>query len=165
MNTTDEDISRYMKMLTLIETEEIDEIVKKHFENPEKREWQKILAFKVVEIVHWTKKAELCKKVSDFMFWEEDKIEILKNLSNEELEVFQKSMWGINYSSESLFEMMVNSGLESSNSNARQTLTSGWLYINWQKIEDSKYDFSKDFINDKFLLLQKWKKNFRLILK
>jgi hypothetical protein len=38
MNTTDEDISRYMKMLTLIETEEIDEIVKKHFENPEKRE-------------------------------------------------------------------------------------------------------------------------------
>ena len=74
-------------------------------------------------------------------------------------------MWGINYSSESLFEMMVNSGLESSNSNARQTLTSGWLYINWQKIEDSKYDFSKDFINDKFLLLQKWKKNFRLILK
>jgi len=165
MNTTDEDISRYMKMLTLIETEEIDEIVKKHFENPEKREWQKILAFKVVEIVHGTKKAELCKKVSDFMFWEEDKIEILKNLSNEELEVFQKSMWGINYSSESLFEMMVNSGLESSNSNARQTLTSGWLYINWQKIEDSKYDFSKDFINDKFLLLQKWKKNFRLILK
>ena len=165
MNTTDEDISRYMKMLTLIETEEIDEIVKKHFENPEKREWQKILAFKVVEIVHWTKKAELCKKVSDFMFWEEDKIEILKNLSNEELEVFQKSMWGINYSSESLFEMMVKSGLESSNSNARQTLTSGWLYINWQKIEDSKYDFSKDFINDKFLLLQKWKKNFRLILK
>lgn len=165
MNTTDEDISRYMKMLTLIETEEIDEIVKKHFENPEKREWQKILAFKVVEIVHGTKKAELCKKVSDFMFWEEDKIEILKNLSNEELEVFQKSMWGINYSSESLFEMMVNSGLESSNSNARQTLTSGWLYINWQKVEDSKYDFSKDFINDKFLLLQKWKKNFRLILK
>jgi tyrosine--tRNA ligase len=38
MNTTDEDISRYMKMLTLIETEQIDEIVEKHLEKPENRE-------------------------------------------------------------------------------------------------------------------------------
>ena len=164
MNTTDEDISRYMKMLTLIETEEIDEIVKKHFEKPEERMGQKLLAFKVVEIVHGTKKAELCQKISEFIFGE-NKLEILKNLSDEELKIFKNSIWGLEYSGENLFEMMVNSGLESSNSNARQTLTSGWLYINWQKIEDYKYDFSKDFINDKFLLLQKWKKNFRLILK
>jgi tyrosyl-tRNA synthetase len=38
MNTSDEDIERYMKMLTLIETEEIDEIVKKHMLAPENRE-------------------------------------------------------------------------------------------------------------------------------
>jgi tyrosyl-tRNA synthetase len=38
MNTADADISRYLKMLTLIETEEIDEIVKDHMENPENRE-------------------------------------------------------------------------------------------------------------------------------
>ncbi|MEA3387626.1 MAG: hypothetical protein U9Q66_04590 [Patescibacteria group bacterium] len=38
MNTADEDISRYLKMLTLIETEEIDEIVKKHLDKPEDRE-------------------------------------------------------------------------------------------------------------------------------
>ena len=52
MNTPDEDISRFLKMLTLIETEEIDEIVKKHFESPELREWQKLLAYKVIEIIH-----------------------------------------------------------------------------------------------------------------
>jgi tyrosyl-tRNA synthetase len=38
MNTSDEDISRYLKMLTLIETEEIDELVSKHMEHPENRE-------------------------------------------------------------------------------------------------------------------------------
>jgi tyrosyl-tRNA synthetase len=38
MNTSDADISRYLKMLTLIETEEIDEIIKKHLEQPENRE-------------------------------------------------------------------------------------------------------------------------------
>ncbi len=36
MNTSDEDIGKYMKMLTLIETEEVNEIVKKHLQNPEK---------------------------------------------------------------------------------------------------------------------------------
>jgi tyrosyl-tRNA synthetase len=68
MNTPDEDISRYLKMLTLIETEEIDELVKKHLETPENREGQKLLAYKVVEIVHGTNEAELALKISDFMF-------------------------------------------------------------------------------------------------
>jgi tyrosyl-tRNA synthetase len=37
MNTSDEDLSKYMKMLTLIETQEIDEIVKNHMLNPQDR--------------------------------------------------------------------------------------------------------------------------------
>jgi tyrosyl-tRNA synthetase len=52
MNTSDEDISRFMKMLTLIETEEIDTIVENHMKKPELRTGQKLLAFKVVEIIH-----------------------------------------------------------------------------------------------------------------
>lgn len=165
MNTTDEDISRYMKMLTLIETEEIDKIVENHLKNPEFREGQKLLAFKVVEIIHGTKKAELCQKISDFMFWENEKIEILKNLTKEELKIFQKSMWGFDYLDENFFEIIVKSWLENSNSNARNSVLSGAIYINWQKITDTKYDFSKDFINNEFLLLQKGKKTFRIILK
>ena len=165
MNTSDEDISRYLKMLTLIETEQIDEIVKQHLEKPENREWQKILAFKVVEIVHWTKKAELCKKISEFMFWSDDKMSILRELSDEELKIFQNSMWGFDYNGENFFEIIVKSGLETSNSNARQSVSSGAIHINENKITDAKYDFSNDFINNKFLLLQIGKKNFRLILK
>jgi tyrosyl-tRNA synthetase len=38
MNTSDDDVEKYMKMLTLIETEEIDGIVKNHLNAPEKRE-------------------------------------------------------------------------------------------------------------------------------
>jgi tyrosyl-tRNA synthetase len=52
MNTADTDIERYLKILTLIETEEIEKIVKKHLIAPEKREGQKLLAYKVVEIIH-----------------------------------------------------------------------------------------------------------------
>jgi len=52
MNTNDDDIERYMKMLTLIETEEIDEIVANHKKAPENRTGQKLLAYKVIEIIH-----------------------------------------------------------------------------------------------------------------
>jgi tyrosyl-tRNA synthetase len=68
MNTADDDISRFLKMLTLIETEEIDELVIKHMSAPENREGQKLLAYKVVEIIHGIKEADLAVRISNFMF-------------------------------------------------------------------------------------------------
>jgi tyrosyl-tRNA synthetase len=34
MNTSDDDIGRYLKMLTLLETEEIDKLVSEHMKLP-----------------------------------------------------------------------------------------------------------------------------------
>jgi tyrosyl-tRNA synthetase len=68
MNTSDEDIARFMKMLTLIETGEVDTIVESHMVEPELRAGQKMLAFKVVEIIHGTREAELAEKITEFMF-------------------------------------------------------------------------------------------------
>jgi tyrosyl-tRNA synthetase len=85
MNTSDEDISKYMKMLTLLETEEVDEIVKKHLQNPEKREGQKILAYKIVEIIHGAKDAKIAEKISNLMFSDQDKITIIKNSDKDEI--------------------------------------------------------------------------------
>ncbi len=177
MNTSDDDISRYLKMLTLIEVDEIDEIVKNHFEAPEKREGQKILAFKVVEILHWATEADLAEKISDFMFWNEDKMEILKNLNASEIETFQNAIWGFkyweNWELENLFEVLVKSLLENSNSNARKSIQWNAISINWEKIKcennNFDYDFEKNFIQNVdwnlFILIQKWKKNFRIITK
>jgi len=90
MNTNDDDISRYLKMLTLIETEEIDEEVSKHMQKPEDREGQKLLAYKVVEIIHGTEEANWAESISKLIFSEtrililnefikNDKLDLLKN--------------------------------------------------------------------------------------
>lgn len=165
MNTADEDLAKYMKMLTLIETEEVDQIVANHMKNPENREGQKTLAYKVVEIIHGTLEANLALKISDFMFGDNDKIITLKSLNTEEIETFKLSMWGFKYDWENLFETIVKSGLESSNSNARNAVKSGSIYINEEKVIDFNLDLSDKFINDKVLLLRKGKKNFRIITK
>ncbi|MDP2090505.1 MAG: tyrosine--tRNA ligase [Candidatus Gracilibacteria bacterium] len=165
MNTADTDISRYLKMLTLIETEEIDKLVANHEQNPEAREGQKLLAYKVVEIIHGTKEADLALKISDFMFSSDSKVEVLKGLKDNEIDTFQNAMGGFKYVSENFFEIIVKSGLAKSNSEARQSVQSGAITINEQKISDFNYDFSNDFINNKVLLLGKGKKNFRIISK
>jgi tyrosyl-tRNA synthetase len=152
-------------MLTLLEIEDIDEKVKEHMKSPENREWQKLLAYKVVEIIHGTKEADLALKISDFMFGGADRLEILKWLKNSEIETFQKAMWWFEYSEENLFELIVKSWLAKSNSEARQAVQSGAININEEKISDFNYDFSSDFINKKVLLLRKGKKNFRIISK
>jgi len=166
MNTDDKDVERYLKMLTLIETEEIEEIVKKHLEKPEFREGQKKLAYKVVEIIHGKNEADLAVKISNFMFWNPDlRVETLSKLSKNNLETFKKAMWGFDYNWENLFETIVNSGLEKSNSNARNSIKSGAIYINEKKVEDFNLDLQKEFLENSSLLLRKGKKNFRIITK
>ncbi len=166
MNTTDTDVERYLKMLTLIETEEIDEIVKKHLKKPEERKGQKILAYEVVKIIHGEKEADLAVKISEFMFGNPDaRIDTLENLDNQELETFQKAMGGFDYAGENLFETIVKSGLEKSNSNARNSIKSWAIYINEKKVEDFNLDVEKEFLKNWSLLLRKGKKNFRIIIK
>jgi tyrosyl-tRNA synthetase len=133
--------------------------------NPEHRAGQEILAYKVVEIIHWTTEANLALKISEFMFWKTDKLEILKKLSIEELKTFQNAMWGFEYKNENLFETIVKSWLEKSNSNARNSIKSWAIYINEKKVDDFNLDMSNEFLKNWSLLLRKGKKNFRIILK
>jgi hypothetical protein len=52
-----------------------------------------LLAFRVVEIVHGTREAELWREISEFMFGENvDRVEVIKNLIPEEVETFVDAM-------------------------------------------------------------------------
>ncbi|MCD5380729.1 tyrosine--tRNA ligase, partial [Candidatus Gracilibacteria bacterium] len=165
MNTADSDISKYLKMLTLLETEDIDEVVSTHMLSPEKREGQKILAFKVVEIIHGKQEANIAVKITEFMFGNNDKLDTLKNLSSDELNTFQNAMGGFEYNGENFFETIVTSGLAKSNGEARNSVKSGAIYINEEKVTDFNFDVNSSFINNKVLFIKKGKKNQRIVIK
>ena len=162
INTTDEDVERYMKLLTLMEFDEIDEVVKKHNEQPELRYGQKVLAEKVVEIIHWKKQAQLAKNLSEFLFGTEDKIQLLSKLSEEELEDFVKEVGGKKYENEDLLDLLVNTGLAASRWNAKKDIKSGAIYMNEQKVSDINQEI--DF-QDGICLLRKGKKKYAIIVK
>ena len=55
--------------------------------------------------------------------------------------------------------------LEKSNSNARNSVKAGAVYINEQKIEDFNFDVESSFLENNVLLIRKGKKNFRIVVK
>lgn len=165
MNTLDDDIGRYLRLFSFLSMQEIQEIEAKHMSAPEKREWQKILARSVVTMAHGTKQAELAENVTEFLFGSADKLELLQQLDEDSFADFAAEIGSMKYNDQNLFGLFVDAGLEQSNGSARQSLSSWALYINEQKIEDSHYDASGDFIDEKFLLLRKGKKKYMLVLK
>jgi len=165
VNSEDADLERYFKLLTLLELSEVSDIIKLHNASPEKRTWQKRLAYEIVQIIHGPEDAEICEKITNFLFWSDDKLDLLWTLSEQEFDVFFREIGGIEFSDQNLFGLFIDSGLEQSGSSARQTLQNGGMFINGNKIEDGHYDFSWDFVDGKFLLIQKGKKNYKIIRK
>jgi len=165
MNTLDDDIERYLRLFSFLSDEEISTIVSKHNESPENRYGQKTLAKIVVQMVHGTLQAKMSEKITEFLFGQEDKLELLRSLGSEEFDIFCNEIGLLNYTDQNLFGMFIESGLEQSGWTARQTLANGWMFINEKKIDDGHYDFSGDFIDDRFLLIRKGKKNYRIVRK
>ena len=66
----------------------------------------------------------------------------------------------------SLLELLsVHTGIFSSKGEMRRLVQGGGLQVNRQKVADPEMQISpKDFINGKYLLIQKGKKNYSLII-
>ncbi len=165
MNSADDDIERYLNLLTLLTSEQISQILEEHFSSPEQRFWQKKLAYTIVEIIHWWKDAEISEKISEFLFGDGDKLAQFWSLSSEEKALFYENIGWVEYTWQNLFWLFIEAGLEQSGNTARQTMQSWGMYINEQQVTDGHYDFSWNFIDDKYLLLRKGKKNYRVVRK
>lgn len=166
MNIADDDVERYLKILTLLSLEEISEIIKKHSIKPEERFWQTQLAKDVVEIIFGKKASSQAEMISNMLFGDIDKLDAIKKLSSEDIVALSRETWSIKYSSWlQILDALVNSWLTTSRWEWRKLIEWGWVFLNEVKVVDwFKEIIDSDFINNT-LILRKWKKNFKLILK
>ncbi len=86
LNTNDEDVEKFLKILTLYTEEEIQEIVAKHNENMAERYGQKMLAQYIVALIFGKDTVEQSEKISAILFGKEDKMEIIAQMNSEELD-------------------------------------------------------------------------------
>jgi tyrosyl-tRNA synthetase len=168
LNTSDEDAKNYIYVFTLLSQEEITQLIKKHDENPQLRVLQNSIADEITIRAHSKEELESAKKASNILFGKSTEND-LKSLDEETfLSVFE----GVSTAKiknkdleDNLLDFLVEkTKVFMSKSEARRMINANAVSVNKEKInEDFKFS-NKNLINDKYIIIQKGKKNYSLII-
>lgn len=160
LNTSDEDIETFLKMLTLLEKEELSQILEESKESPELRLAQKRLAMEVTKLVHGEKALKAAINVTESLFSGS-----FENLNEEEFLMASKSLDTIIVKDEiGLLNALRETNLAKSNSEARNFVKSGAISLNDSKISDVNYIINKEkTYYNKYVILKRGRKRYSLI--
>ena len=170
LNVADADAANYIKIFTFIPKVEIEELIQTHAEAPHLRLLQKRLAKELTFLVHSEQDYEFAVKTSEILF-SENTAEVLRTLNEQQLldvlegvPTFKLAVQKIDEGIQ-LIDALVESGVFPSKAEARKMIQANGFSLNKQKINDISYSLSvTDLLNDKYLLAQKGKKNYHLII-
>ena len=171
LNTTDSDAKSWIRIFTLKSQAEIEELEKEHELAPHLRILQKALAEEITVRTHSFDALQTALKTSDFLFGN-GSLEFLNSLSKDDvLEVFEglpqftiskdEFSAGINVTD----LLAEKTTVFPSKGEARKMISGGGVSINKEKIADPALILNtENLINGKFLVVQKGKKNYFLIM-
>ena len=166
VNSDDSKVEEYLKVFTFLSPDEIMDVMKKHQEAPEQRVAQKTLAKEFITDLHWQAEYEKVGKIVEILFWEWNKLELISKLSEDEKSALARETWSVKleWSEARLLDLIVQSGLASSNGEVKKMIQAGSIYFNEEKVDDiQKTVKSGDLING-VALLRIGKKTYKLII-
>lgn len=169
LNVEDSMAAPYLKVFTLLSKEEIESLEIEHAEAPHLRIMQNRLADEVTKLVHSEEALEIAKKASQILFGKAT-TETLRGVSERDfLDIFDgvpRSTLARTRVEEGVtaLDVAAESELFSSKGDARRGIKGNALSINKEKVADeSLLVTSEMLLNDKYLLLQKGKKNYFIL--
>ena len=168
LNVSDEDAEKYIKIFTLLSRIQIEALVDEHRNAPHERGLQKALARELTCMVHSKEDYDSAVDASEILFGK-GTTESLKSLKEEMfLAVFegvpQHEIEG-SLNERNIMDFLTDdSGVFSSRGELRRMIQGGGLSINKEKVDSESRTISRnDFLNGKYILVQKGKKNYFLI--
>jgi tyrosyl-tRNA synthetase len=171
LNASDDDAANYIKIFTFFTEDYIKELIAKHAEAPHQRLLQKVLAQDLTILVHGEKALETALKTTDFLFGN-GSLAFLESLNSEEvLQVFEgipqftinKTEFEAGYDAITL--LGDKTAIFPSKGEAKKMIVGGGVAINKEKITDPAAVYqTTHLINNQFLVAQKGKKNYYLII-
>ncbi|MFK8284685.1 tyrosine--tRNA ligase [Capnocytophaga canis] len=169
LNTSDTDAEKYIKIFTMLTQEEVAELTKQHQEAPHLRILQKKLAEEITVMVHSREDYDNAVKASEILFGNSTS-ESLKGLNSKMfLEIFdgvpQKELTKEEVIGANIVELLADqSGFLKSRGEARRDLTANAISVNKEKVTEGFVASENDLIDGKFILLQKGKKNYFVVV-
>ena len=169
INASDEDVLKYLKTFTLIEKEKLESLAEAHQKAPHERAMQKTLAEYLTRKVHSDEDFEMALKASSILFGNSTSADLRSLNEQTFLDVFK----GVNQTEISK-ELIANgidiidlisteTGFLSSKGEARRNLEQNAISVNKEKVGLGFIADNTCLINEKYLLLQKGKKNYFVV--
>jgi tyrosyl-tRNA synthetase len=171
LNVSDEDASRYIRIFTTLDRQTIEELEKEHQEAPHLRVLQKEIAKAVTIMVHSEKDYEMALTASSILFGKSSTEDLATLDERTFLQVFdgvpQTQLNKAEYASaENVLDLLGDKAqglVFSSKGEARKMIQGGGVSINKEKISDPNMPLEIPLLQDKYLLVQKGKKNYYII--
>jgi len=170
LNTSDDDAEKYIKIFTFLDEETINGLIAEHKEAPHTRILQKRLGEEVTVLVHGREEYEKSIAASNILFGKSTS-EDLKTLDEQTfLDVFdgvpqaEVSIDDLTEGLDMIGALSAKTGFLKSNGDARRALKENSISVNKTKVKEDFVITKEDLINDKFVLLQRGKKNYFVLV-
>ena len=169
LNVSDDDAKRYIKIFTLLDRETIEGLIKEHDEAPHLRILQKRLAEEITTMIHSKEELEKAQAATNILFGNATS-EALRSLDEATmLQVFE-GVPQFKISRADLSKPFIDIVAElckvfPSKGECRKMVQGGGVQLNKEKVTDAMRSLSdSDLIAGKYLLAQRGKKNYYLII-
>ncbi|CAH8284745.1 tyrosyl-tRNA synthetase [Mariniflexile fucanivorans] len=169
LNTSDVDAEKYIKIFTFLTREEIESLIKEHNEAAHLRVLQKRLAEEITTMVHSKEELENAIKASEILFGNSTGDDLKKLKEQTFLDVFdgvpltEIARADIESGLDIIAALAEKGGFLKSNGEARRALKENSISVNKEKVKEDYAITSTDLINNKFVLLQRGKKNYFIL--
>jgi tyrosyl-tRNA synthetase len=168
LNTSDVDAEKYIKIFTFLDKDTIDTVISEHNEAPHLRVLQKRLAEELMVLVH--SKEDLDSAVfASGAFFSKDMSDLKTLNENQLTEIFEGipqaevAMSDLNEGIDIVTLLNEKTGFLASNGEARRALKENSISVNKEKVTEEFNLTSNDLISNKFVLLQRGKKNYFVV--
>ena len=169
LNVSDDDAKRYIKIFTLLDRETIEGLIKEHDEAPHLRILQKRLAEEITTMIHSKEELEKAQAATNILFGNATS-EALRSLDEQTLLQVFEGVPQFKISRDDLNKPFIDIVAElckvfPSKGECRKMVQGGGVQLNKEKVTDAMRSLSEsDLIAGKYLLAQRGKKNYYLII-
>ena len=172
INSSDEDAANYIRIFTLKSKDEIEAIENQHQESPHLRILQKALANDITIRVHSEEDLNAAINASEILFKKgDDAVKDLKRMSSQ---IFEDVFEGVPQAKIAISDIKLGitivealthkTNFLKSGGEARRALKENSISVNKTKVNEEKLLNTDDLINGKYILIQRGKKNYFVIL-
>jgi tyrosyl-tRNA synthetase len=163
LNAADADVGSLLRTFSFRSREEILDLERLSAERPEARQAQQALAEELTAMLHGEEQARGVVAASRAIFGQGD----LRDLDESTLRAVASALPRAEVDGPALppvSELLVLSGLASSRSDARRTVSDGGAYVNNQRVTDAEVAPSvEELLHDRWLVLRRGKRNVAVV--